>query len=428
MQLSRYVKQYPCRNNPHQVLLFSTRRLSKAIVPLTLLRALAEGTLAAEHTATLSRLGFLVPDPVAERQEMLTVLDKAARRTRHAFLMVVMNLDCNLACVYCYEGAQRGRHYLSAATADLLVRYCTEQYFARGKDLTIEFYGGEPLLSLARIRSISSRLLACAELAGRSYDFTLVTNGTLLTVDVVCQLVPLGLQRARIALDGPRENHDRYRPFVSGQGSYDKIVANLRAIAGRIGIGLAGNYTKDNYRNFPQLLDELIARGVMPEQIENVIFAPVSDALGRHLVPDFAEGCCSLSEPWLIEAGRYLREEILRRGFRAPKVSASTCMVEFADNLVVHHDGSFYKCPALIGHEGLAVGHLATGVHDYRASHCLGHWQCADCLDCPYLPLCFGGCRFLKLLQQGPIGEVECRRPWFDAVLEEFVLQDIRFP
>ncbi len=80
MHLSRYLKQYPCRDNPDRVLLFSTRRLSKAIVPLSVLRSLEEGTLSPESIATLTRLGFLVPDSDAERQEMLTVMTDAEER------------------------------------------------------------------------------------------------------------------------------------------------------------------------------------------------------------------------------------------------------------------------------------------------------------------------------------------------------------
>jgi len=428
MHLSRYLKQYPCRDNPDKVLLFSTKRLSKVIVPKSVIRAVEEGTLPSESTATLTRLGFLVPDSDAERREMLTIMADAEERMKKAFLMAVMNLDCNLACTYCYEGKQRGKHYMSPATSDLLVRYAEEHFLRRGKDLTIDFYGGEPLLSIGLIRDISQRLKADAEREGTDYGFTLVTNGTLLTVDAVSQLVPLGLKSARVSLDGPKENHDQFRPFSSGKGSFDLILKNLLDVCGLIKVGISGNYTRDNYREFPRLLDELAEHGVTPDKLANVMFAPVSDTLGEHLMPEFSDGCCSLDEPWLVEAGIYLREEILRRGYYTPKVVPTTCMIEFKDNLVVHYDGTLYKCPAFIGCEGLDTGHLESGISDYRESHNMDVWKKDDCLDCAYLPLCFGGCRFMKLLQSGAINDVECRRAWFDATLEELVLQDLRYP
>jgi len=397
------------------------------IVPKSVLRAVEGGTLSPEGMATLTRLGFLVPDSDAERREMLTIMTDVEERMKKAFLMAVMNLDCNLACTYCYEGKQRGKHYMSPETADLLMKYAEEHFLRRGKELIIDFYGGEPLLSIGLIRDISQRLKASAEREGTAYGFTLVTNGTLLTADAVSQLVTLGLKSVRVTLDGPRENHDRYRPFSSGKGSFEIIIRNLRDVCGLIKVGLSGNYTRDNYREFPRLLDELNERGVTPEKIAHVMFAPVSDTLGEHLMPEFSEGCCSIDEPWLVEASIFLREEILRRGYYTPKVMPTTCMVEFRDNLVVNYDGTLYKCPAFIGCEGLDTGHLESGVGDYRESHNMDVWKKDECLDCAYLPLCFGGCRFLKLLQSGAINDVECRRAWFDATLEELVLQDLRY-
>jgi len=427
MQFSKYVKQYPCRDNPDRVLLFSTRRLSKAIVPLSLLRSLEEGTLSPESIATLTRLGFLVPDSDAERQAMLTVMTDAEEHMKKAFLMAVMNLDCNLACTYCYEGKQRGRHYMSTETADLLVKYCEDNFLPQGKDLTIDFYGGEPLLSLDLIKSISLRLQASAEKMGTGYAFTLVTNGTLLTTAVASELVPLGLKSARVTLDGPRENHDSYRPFSSGKGSFDLITKNLLDVCDIVKMGIGGNFTRDNYREFPRLLDELSALGLTPDKVAHVMFAPVSDTLGEHLMPEFSDGCCSMDEPWLLDASIYLREEILRRGFFTPKVQPTTCMIEFKDNLVAHYDGTLYKCPAFIGLEGLDVGHLESGIRDFRESHNMDVWKKDECLDCAYLPLCFGGCRFLTLLQKGAISDVECRKAWYDATLEELILQDLRY-
>lgn len=427
MRLSRYVKIFHSRDDPQRMLLFSTRSFAKLLVPHALLAAIEDGTLTEKEQETLIRNGFLVHDSDEERREMLAVIDEANRRSSRAVLTVVMNLDCNLACTYCYEGAQRGRHYMSSATGELLVRFAGKEFLGRGKDLQLDYYGGEPLLSAVLIRDISGTLKSLAQRQGRSFEFTLVTNGTLLSRAAVSQLVPLGLKSARITLDGPRENHDRHRPFVSGEGSFDVIIRNMAEVSDLISIGIGGNYTRENYRSFPQLLDTLSANGLTPERISHVLFSPVSKTLGKHLSPEFSEGCVSVDEPWLLEASVFLREEILRRGFFTPRVAPTICMIELRDNLVVNYDGVLYKCPAFIGCRGLGAGHLESGCNDYGRSHNLDVWKKDQCRDCAYLPLCFGGCRFLRLLRTGSIDDVECRRSYFDAVLEEFVLQDIRY-
>jgi len=73
------------------------------------------------------------------------------------------------------------------------------------------------------------------------------------------------------------------------------------------------------------------------------------------------------------------------------------------------------------------VGDLKTGFRDYTDSHNLNAWKTDECLDCAYLPLCFGGCRLLKLLRDGAIDGVECRAASLDATLEELILQDLRY-
>lgn len=428
MHISRYLKKYPCRDNPDRVLLFSTRTLAKILVPTSVLQSMEEGTLSPENEATLTRLGFLVQNVDQERQGMLSALDIADSQATTAYIMAVMNLDCNLACTYCYEGGDRGRHYMSAETADQLVRYVEKTFLQSGaKDITLEFYGGEPLLSIDLIREISRRLKSAAERVARKYSFTLVTNGTLLTAEVVRELIPLGLARARVSLDGPPENHNAYRPFVSGAGSFDVIIRNLLDATEFIKIGISGNYTRDNYREFPRLLDIFADQGLTPDRISHVMFAPITETLGEHLVPEFSEGCVSADEPWLVEASLFLREEILRRGYFTPKVAPTVCMIESRNNLVVHYDGTLYKCPAFIGQDNLAVGHLETGLRDYHESHNMDVWKTDECLDCAYLPLCFGGCRFLKLLRDGAIDGVECRRAYYDATLEDLILQDLRY-
>lgn len=426
MHLSHYVKIFPCTDDPGRLLLYSTRRGATVIVPQSFIGAIEEGTVSSGDAETLTRLGFLVPDTGGEREEMRDALADINRRSRRFSVQAVLNLDCNLACVYCYEGGMKGRRYMSARTADLLGDLLERDGVSSGKDIELSFYGGEPLMSPGLIISMSERLRAAAKARGVEYTFSLVTNGTLLTPRMVERLLPLGLTAAKVTLDGPRENHDRFRPFVSGKGSFDAIVGNMKEVCGRIEIQIGGNYTKENYREFPRLLDYLPEAGIPPERVSKVMFVPVMKSGGKH-PPEFNEGCASLDEPWLVESSLFLREEILRRGFNTNRVGPSVCMIESDSDLVLNWDGEIYKCPAFLGWEGMAVGDLEGGIGDYSVSHNLDIWKKDECLDCTYLPLCFGGCRYLKLLRDGRLDDVDCRKTFLDATLEAFVRQDLKY-
>lgn len=426
MYLSRYVKTYPCTDDPGRLFLYSTKRGAAIRVPASLLAAIEDGSLTPSDRDSLARLGFLVPDLGEERRELREAVAEAGRRSKRFSALVVLNMDCNLACTYCFEGGMKGKHYMTRETADLLAAVVEAAHIPRGKNINLIFYGGEPLMSVGLISSISERLKAAAAAGGVEYSFRLVTNGTLLTAETVETLVPLGLTGAKVTLDGPREIHDRCRPFVSGHGSFNTIVGNVKAVCDRIKVQMGGNYTRENYREFPRLLDFLLHEGLTPERISLVKFDPVMKS-GGELPPEFMDGCVSTDEPWLMEASLYLREEILKRGFHTPRMAPAPCMIESPDDLVVNYDGVLYKCPAFLGMIDMAVGDLRTGIIDYTVSHNLDVWKKDECLDCAYLPLCFGGCRFLKLVRDGKIDDVDCRKAYLDEALEGFIRQDLHY-
>lgn len=428
MRLSRYLMVYPpTAGEPGLHLLYSTMHGAAVLIGENALNSAREGRLSGPEAETLARLGILVPDPEAEREEMLGLF-VAANLGRRLFQgMVVLNLDCNLACPYCYEGDFRRGQYMSADTAKGVIETVRTGQVHKGRDVVITFYGGEPLLSIPMIREIAGRLKDEASARGTGFAFNLVTNGTLLSRPVADELVPLGLNGAKITLDGPRESHDLSRPFLSGRGSFDAVMNNVKKVCGLVPLQIGGNYTRNNYRTFPLLLDHLLAEGVTPERVKSVLFTPVVPKSGRGVVTDFNGGCALDYEPWVTEAGLFLREETLKRGFAAPRPRLFSCMVELEGDLVINWDGSLYKCPAFMAYDELRIGSIQSGVGDYRLSHNLDVWKTDECLDCAYLPLCFGGCRQMTLLRSGGIDGVDCRKGYFDAALERIVRQDLEY-
>jgi uncharacterized protein len=427
MELSRYVKLYPSVENPDSVLIYSTLRGSKVTVTSALVEKILSGEVTGVELETLVRLGILVEDAAAEKEQLRSIFELSNRHGRRFTALVTLNLDCNLACCYCYEDHFRGQTYMSEATADMLVHTLLAGKMTADKDIQLDFYGGEALLSVPLIRRISAPLLQAAADRGTTFSFNLVTNGTLLNRRIVDELLPLGLVGAKITLDGPPDIHDRQRPFASGNGSFAAIANNLKEVCDLLQIQVGGNFSVDNYRRFPELLDILIKEGITPDKLKMVTFSPITPTAGEAGLSDFAMGCACSSEPWLMAASVYLREEILKRGFNTPKPKLAGCMVEFANELVVGYDGALFKCPAFMGWRDMQIGTLATGIEDHCASHDLGSWKNDDCLDCPYLPLCFGGCRFLRRLSTGAIDGLDCRRESLDATLEQFVRQDLSF-
>ena len=64
---------------------------------------------------------------------------------------------------------------------------------------------------------------------GRSIDFSLTTNATLLTpaiIDYLCEK-RIGVT---VSMDGDKASHDKFRVFSNGRGSYDIIEPRVREL------------------------------------------------------------------------------------------------------------------------------------------------------------------------------------------------------
>lgn len=425
MQLTPYLKTWLHPDKPGRIILLATRRCALLELSEPLWQRLVNNNaLTEQEQATFIRLGVLVPSRETEKQALLNTFQTHNAESRRFEVTAVLTLECNLACPYCFEEPFRGNLVMTNATADLLVARLIER-MAHGLDILVDFYGGEALIRLELLRSIAARLQNAARQHGVTFTFNLFSNGVLLTRPTVEDLLALGLQAVRTTLDGPPAIHNVQRPFVSGKGSFETILTNLAAIHDILPLKIGGNYTRDNYHRFPEMLDLLLGAGVDPTKLRDVSFSPVMPKADGAGLGDHGSTCACTAEPWAIEAHLFLRQEIIRRGFPTEKLGPSACMIEFEKDWVVNYNGDIYKCPVFMGDESMRIGTLADGVHDYRESHKLDIWKNDECLDCAYLPICFGGCRFFRKLQTGAIDGVDCRRAMLDASLQQLVLQDL---
>ena len=195
-----------------------------------------------------------------------------------------------------------------------------------------------------------------------------------------------------------------------------------------IKIGIGGNYDADSWPHFIPLLDVLAREGLTPEMLYMVKFDPVLRAANQQgITAKYHGGCSVCHEPWILNAESVLREEILKRGYYTPRIQPIMCSVDNKSTYVVNFDGEVYKCPAFSGQAAFSLGRLDDELRDEEKIYRSDLWKNAECLDCAYLPLCYGGCRYMSFLRNnGEIGK-DCRRIYLDEALERIVMQDIAY-
>ena len=114
-------------------------------------------------------------------------------------VMVLHMTDfCNLKCKYCFiEGGQASNYCRQSMSIDT-ARVAVNKYFQIlkkhniHKSPSIVFYGGEPLLNWNVIKFAISHIHANEVASGIKVDKVIITNGTILTdeiIDYVKQLI-----------------------------------------------------------------------------------------------------------------------------------------------------------------------------------------------------------------------------------------------
>src|SRR5581483_8176156 len=122
---------------------------------------------------------------------------------------------------------------------------------------------------------------------GVTLKISIITNGLLLTSDVVDRLLPYGLYGVKVTLDGDRDTHNRMRPLRGGQGTFDRIIQNIRAVADRVPIAIGGNFDESSVDSYPALLD-FLKEQTFADKLIKVNFKPVirnQPAAPKGLIP-----------------------------------------------------------------------------------------------------------------------------------------------
>ena len=218
-----------------------------------------------EEQAALEALtthGFVVDSRADERARLDEFFHDYRESTNQLRVTVLTTLQCNFACDYCIQGDHgdynKHAHKMSMETAAELADWAERRMDAlKPSSFVLTFFGGEPLLNLPVMYYLAERLHAAAEARGASQLINVITNGLLLTPEIVAKLKPFGLNGVKITLDGDKDTHDRMRPLRGGQGTFDRIVKNIRAIAGQCRIAIGGNFDADSVDSYPALLDFL---------------------------------------------------------------------------------------------------------------------------------------------------------------------------
>ena len=321
--------------------------------------------------------------------------DKVLRLTLHVTSL------CNFACPYCFQERRSGR--MSQAVQDQVVRL-TDAKFGQGgyERMTVDWFGGEPLLAADIIEDLGHRLMDVAAQHRAGFSSNIHTNAYLLDQTMVDLLEGVNCRFVIVTLDGYGSDHDKTRHLHGGGATFDRILANLSSIKTGMVLNIRSNLHADNYESYGKLQEAIGAIAKSTGNEMRCSPTPVhTSAAGlqrgdptSHLPSD--------------EYYKILDTTDLEKRSNTYTPKLFNCHVVQLDNYLVDDEGYLFPhCNELAANRDFAYGNIfdldEDGLDRLDQQHmakCLEHvlpTKDEECMQCELLTVCYGGCLLARL-------------------------------
>jgi len=448
-RVSKYNIYLKMKKTPGKSLLIQGNRGSFDSVDDSIAEILEKGekdssvldSISSENVEILSKRGYITELSEEEEYEFVKkvshTLNNISRKNISITIMPTYN--CNFRCEYCFEQnlLSKGNEWLSGKMTTELVDAIFEQlkkYKNNGLKVgSVYLFGGEPLLRTNKdiVAYICER---CQE---QEIPISCISNGY--DLDEYIDLInKYKFQSIQITVDGIKEEHDKRRFLVGGQGSYDKIKANISlALENGINIVLRTNVNKKNTQAIQALLDEYKKEGWIGKENFHYYFKAtlrcyekmensLSDVeLMGQLVEYFGEDESRFQfnsiYKGLAERINYMFQNNSFAPMRSGYCGANTGMY------TVDPYGDIYPCWDVLAQEECRIGKVDIEKGEFILNDTHKDWKertvdrIDDCKKCKYMLFCGGGCSAQAIVMNNDMNKVFCDD--FERIFDEVVVE-----
>lgn len=339
-------------------------------------------------------------------------------------LVIAPTISCNFNCPYCFE-SKEDSCVMSENIETKLIEFIKKYESLRVLNLTL--YGGEPLIAFNRIKSLWNRLKEAFP-SLKVQNQTFVTNGWLITDEVIRFFKDSALKNIQVTLDGIEEHHNKTRCLKNGTPTYRKIVTNIEKMATalpELNISVRVNVNRQNPSDLAAISTYFKENG-----FDKIYVYP-------GFIREDTKDTCSLtynsySGNSLHEFFKQASKEGVKTSFLPNQCSGRSCLMNSINNLIIGPSGEIYKCWNDVGHKERLIGYIygdepINKVRLYRYLNDTSAFGDIECKDCHVFPLCDGGCGHYRYRNTFENGRFDlCTRYKDNSVLEDALLMSIK--
>ena len=322
--------------------------------------------------------------------------DYAARTDKVLRLTLHVTSLCNFACPYCFQARRSG--HMAQEVQDQVVRLTKAKLEQGGYErMTVDWFGGEPLLAADIIDNLGHRLMDVAAQHGAGFTSNIHTNAYLLDQAMVDLLEGVNCRFAIVTLDGYGSEHDKTRHLHGGGATFERIVGNLSSIKTSMVLNIRSNLHAGNYESYKRL--QAVIGAIAKSTGNEMRCSPT-------LVHTSAAGLQRGDPTSHLPSDEYYK--ILDTTDLEKRSKLFNCHVVQLDNYLVDDEGYLFPhCNELAANRNFVYGNILDLDEDgldrldqLHMAKCLEYvlpTKDEECMQCELLTVCYGGCLLARL-------------------------------
>lgn len=341
-------------------------------------------------------------------------------------MYLIVTEGCNFGCGYCFlKDMVCNDHAIESMMTFEIAKKAIDLFKktieASGviEEPMIIFYGGEPLLNWEVIH----QALIYAREQIPNISFTLNTNGSLITHEIAMVLKEMQVGVA-LSIDG--KNHDVYRVNRGGEGTLAQVLAGLKILQEHgCAVGISCTVTDANLEtlvdDFLWMIDDLGADSVD----FNVLLGKEPDEHYKERATAQILKCYQIGLEKGVPVERVMRTI-------EPIIEGRLCLADCGgcgQQIVCAPDGQLGSCHAFLNDRSFFFQFEDVPNPDQHELwlewKTRSPFNIPECLDCPALGVCGGGCFYNSYLRDGSVWTVDKVNCTFVTTILQTALKDM---
>ncbi|MBN1596655.1 MAG: radical SAM protein [Bacteroidales bacterium] len=364
----------------------------------------------------LQKNNILVNKNLNEEDVLLYNVNRWKHNQKILSLFISFTSQCNLQCSYCYQDSSNKKNtFLSLDKWRIIFSHIKRKMTAQDiREVSIVLFGGEPTLNMdILIQAVND--LHSLRTKRTSVNMALITNGTLINNDKLLSVIN-NINMIQITLDGEKDIHDKRRVYRNGLGTFNIIMNNLKLLSDNYtnDVLIRCNADKENFESIKLLFDYFKQESLF-DLITGVDIGHVYSSQENIK----KNKCETLLNKEGDEKIKELYEHAVKKGYRISRNYVNgPCMGLTINGYAIDENLNIYSCPGFLYEEPEG---MINNNGDIEIIH--NRWfriinevpnQCLS--NCKYVPLCYGGCRWMA-----KEGEHKCNKEFYDRHLKDYL-------